>query len=323
MNLRSFAILTIAAALLPTVLAVDDGEKNSNNNNSIRGASSSFLSSTLSNDVTPRQKGLRQLGQCQCKPNRGKYCCENGETCTSSGCESPPPPAPGACPSCILSDYCTVCSPDQSGDWTTSNLECGDFRTEPTSVLTGYKSSSTIDGKTVTIKNSNFEKACNDGTGKYYTGGICRIGGGCLNLFDSKCCPLGEVYAGTLLGCIPLACDESVTPGECDDGGNGPITPQPTSAPTQAVVTPQPTSAPTQAVVTPQPTSAPTQAVVTPQPTSAPTQAVVTPNPTPLCAGLDGQCKGKGSLPCCSGFTCNRNKVCESLSGEDSLPWAG
>ena len=51
MNLLAFAILTTAASLLPMALAV-------NKNNSIRGASS-FLSSTLSNDVTPRQQGLR------------------------------------------------------------------------------------------------------------------------------------------------------------------------------------------------------------------------------------------------------------------------
>ena len=336
MNLRAFAILTTAASLLPMALAV-------NKNNSIRGASS-FLSSTLSNDVTPRQQGLRQLASpCQCRPDRGKFCCENGMTCTSSGCvkeESPPPPPPsppGTCPSCIASDLCFTC------DWSTSTLECGNYTPSPTSVLTGYKSSTTINGKTVSIETPLSEYACNDGTGGYYKGGTCQ-GGGSSNVFGAKCCPSGQVYAGILLNCIPMACDENVTPGECLDGGGGPtgvITPQPTSTPTQAVVTGQPTSAPTQPVLTPQPTSAPTQPVVTGQPTSAPTQPVLTPQPTSAptqpvltpqptsaptqavvaCAGAGGLCKGKGALSCCSGFTCNGDKVCESISSDESLPW--
>ena len=299
MNLRAFAILTTAASLLPMALAV-------NNNNSIRGASS-FLSSTLSNDVTPRQQGLRQLAppsQCQCRPDKGKNCCENGMTCTSSGCvkeESPPPPPPsppGTCPSCIASDLCFTC------DWSTSTLECGNYTPSPTSVLTGYKSSTTINGKTVSIETPLSEYACNDGTGGYYKGGTCQ-GGGSSNVFGAKCCPSGQVYAGILLNCIPMACDENVTPGECLDGGGGPT----------GVITPQPTSTPTQAVVTGQPTSAPTQPVLTPQPTSAPTQGVV------ACAGAGGLCKGKGALSCCSGFTCNGEKVCESISSDESLPW--
>ena len=297
MNLRAIAILTTAASLLPTALAVDDGEDNINN--SIRGASS-FLSSTLSNDVTPRQQGLRQLAPpCQCRPDKGKYCCENGETCTSSGCvnpsPSPPPPSPptGTCPSCILNDFCNVCS----SDWSTSTLECTGVMAEPKSALTGYKSSTTINGFTVTIDNPYSDYACNDGTGGYYRGDTCRLGGS-MNQFGAKCCPSGQVYAGNLLNCIPVACDETVTPGECDDGGGGPT-----------------------GVITPQPTSSPTQAVVSPQPTSAPTKAVITPNPTPACSGAGGLCKGKGALPCCSGFTCNRDKVCESISSDESLPW--
>lgn len=147
---------------------------------------------------------------------------------------SPPPQSPptGTCPSCINSDYCSVCSPDQSGDWSTSKLECGDYRAEAISVLSGYKSSTTINGKTVTITNSDFEKACNDGTGKYYTGGICGLGGS-LNQFGGKCCPSGQVYAGNVLNCIPVVCDENVTPGECDDGESTIITtPPPTKMPT-------------------------------------------------------------------------------------------
>ena len=98
------------------------------------------------------------------------------------------------------------------------------------SVLIGYKSSTTINGKTVTITNSDSEKACNDGTGKYYTGGICGFGGS-LNQFGGKCCQSGQVYAGIQLNCIPVVCDITVTPGQCESSTT--ITsPPPTKMPT-------------------------------------------------------------------------------------------
>ena len=278
MNLRSTIFLF---SLLPSTAAANDIKHDDTNN--IRGAVPSpssinmptprtLLTPSVSDDNVNRRLG---------KPTGCKKNCPSPTTTTTTTTTTTIATPSSSCPSCLTSafgsDVCQCANNIGNIDW--SSLQCNPptvaERSPP--VFTNYITTPSV----ATPGNQYY--ACYDGSGGYYRGDTLRCYG-YLNYFGTICCPIGEVWSG--VKCIPLICDENVTPGECGTA---------VSTTTQATIVGSTTTTTTTMVQTTTITAA----------TDSTTTANV------QCAKQGDLCKGKDSKPCCQPlFTCGQDKKC-------------